>query len=91
MSQRGYQKDSIQIKVYTNLIVNKQLQVDTITVRKVFCDYCSTAQTEALEEQSKVMTYDMRMIPRYRKEGMHRIALYIRLPRDKFEELKDNN
>lgn len=91
ISQRGYQKDSVQIKVYTNMVVDKQLKVDTISVKKVFCDYCTLSQTEAVSEQSKVMTYDMRMIPKYRKEGTHRIAIYIRIPRDKFEELNDKN
>lgn len=89
-AQRGYQKDSIQVKVYTEMVISKTIELDTITVKKVFCSYCSKPQIKAIEKQSLAMTYDMRMEPKYRKQGEHRIALYIRIPRHKFEELNNS-
>lgn len=44
-AQRGYKKDSLQIKVYTE-IEYVQYRVKSVKVVKVFCDYCSELQTK---------------------------------------------
>ena len=88
-AQLGYQKDSIQVKVYTNLYVNDQLQVDSLSVKKVFCDYFSENQLEALKQQSLEITYQSRFQPKYRKKGDHLLAIYLRMPREAFDELKE--
>ena len=50
---RDYRKDSLQFKMYTRLYVNDQLGVDSITVKKIFCDYCSEAQIKVLQNEAK--------------------------------------
>lgn len=87
-AQRGYQKDSLQFKVYTKMLINKEMFVDTIKVRKVFCDYCNDKQKTLLGLQAVEISSDMRNMPRFRKPGEHLIAVYIRLARTDFENLK---
>ena len=88
-SQSGYQKDSLQIKVYTEIEYVDRLVRD-IKVKKVFCDYCTEFQTEQIEKEAIRRTYlvrndvDIRLI-----NGIYRHALYIRISKKDFSELKE--
>lgn len=53
---RNISKDTLRIKVYTE-IEYVQGRMKKLTVTKVFCDYCSPAQIEALKEQIKEIVY----------------------------------
>ena len=86
-AQRGYQKDSLQFKVYTKMVITKDMSVDTIKVRKVFCDYCNVKQKKLLGLQAIEMSYNLREVPRFKKSGEHLIAVYIRLSKIDFENL----
>ena len=88
-AQRGYSKDSLQIKVYAEILY-QQSKATSIEVTKVFCAYCNDTQTKLLEE----IGYEKAYIDRYAKEnrmkdGKKRLAIYLRLPKDKFRELKN--
>ncbi len=85
--QRSYRQDSIQFKVYTRLYVGDDLATDSIRIKKIFCDFCSDRQLVALREAGLQMSNNERYNPKYRKPGEHRLALYIRLSKDKFKAL----
>ena len=88
---KNFRDDSLQFKMYTRLYINEQLTVDSIAVKKIFCDYCSDIQTEVLTNeairQSKIEQYN----PKYRKAGEHRLALIIRFSKEDFRKLNDSN
>lgn len=87
--QLGYQKDSLQIKVYTTLEIDKNLQVKDVKVRKLFCDFCNEDQAYLLKEEAKRRTHLLKDSPEYyRKSGKHKMALYIRMDKDDFKNLK---
>lgn len=53
---RDFSKDSLRIKVYTEIeYVDGRMK--KVEVTKVFCDYCSAIQIEALKEQARVNIY----------------------------------
>jgi len=92
-AQIGYQKDSLQIKVYSEIeYVNKF--VKGIKVDTVFCDYCSANQIKMIKEEAYRRTFsisndkDVRMA-----NGKYKHALYIRISKKDFLEMKeeDNN
>jgi len=88
--QIGYQKDSLQIKVYTEVEYVNRLVKD-IKVSKVFCDYCSEYQTELLKEEAIRRTY----LERYEEgirltNGKYKHALYIRISKKDFSEMKED-
>jgi len=90
-SQSGYQKDSLQIKVYTEIEYIKNLVKD-ITVKKVFCDYCSEFQTEQIKIEAIRRTYLVRNEDDIRLEnGIYRHALYIRISKKDFSKIKEEN
>ncbi|MDU8887015.1 hypothetical protein RXV94_12670 [Yeosuana sp. MJ-SS3] len=87
-SQSGYQKDSLQIKVYTEIEYVERLVKD-ITVKKVFCDYCSEFQTEQIKKEAIRRSYLVRNDVDIRLEnGIYRHALYIRISKKDFSEMK---
>ncbi|MDC8004179.1 hypothetical protein POV27_08965 [Aureisphaera galaxeae] len=87
--QRDYRKDSLQFKMYTRIYVNKSIELDSVVVKKIFCDYCSEKQLEVLREEAfRRSVYESRN-PKYRKPGEHRLALYIRLSKVDFKALND--
>ena len=53
---QGYQKDSLQIKVYTE-IEYEQYRVKSIKATRVFCDYCSENQTKKIKEEALRLAY----------------------------------
>lgn len=92
-AQIGYQKDSLQIKVYTEIeYINNN--VKNIKVDTVFCDYCSFNQIKMLKEEALRRTYWARNDKGIRLvNGKYRHALYIRISKKDFLEMneeKDN-
>lgn len=91
ISQNGYKKDSLQIKVYTSIeYVNNDAK--SIEVKKVFCDYCSKIQIDAVSEEAKKRSYDVR----YDKEnrlmnGVRKLSLYIRISKKDFAAIREEN
>ncbi len=89
--QRDYRKDSLQFKMYTRLYVNESLELDSVVVKKIFCDYCSEKQLEALREEAFHRSVYESRNPKYRKQGEHRLALYIRLSKLDFKALNEED
>ncbi len=88
-AQSGYQKDSLQVKVYST-ITYQDGHPQKIDVTKVFCDYCSTKQVEHIQQRAWNMTYDARYAPENRiEEGKRKLALFIRISKKDFSKLKD--
>jgi hypothetical protein len=88
---KNYKIDSLQFKMYTRLFVNEQLQVDSVTVKKIFCDYCSDSQMGVLREEAMRQSLIERYNPKYNKPGEHRLALYVRFSKEDFKNLNDNH
>ena len=87
---QGYQKDSLQIKVYTE-IAYTNFKSDSVRVTKVFCDYCSNLQSEKIKEEAMRIAYRVR----YSKEnivpnGIKKLAMYIRVSKKDFAALKED-
>lgn len=83
-SQRGFEVDSIQIKVYTQIEYENYKPIK-IEVTKIFCDYCSEEQLKKVELKAIQTTQRVR----YNSEsilanGSRRIKHVIRFKRDKF-------
>ena len=90
-AQIGYQKDSLQIKVYTEIeYINnnvKNIKVDTI-----FCDYCSSNQIKMIKEEAMRRTYLARNDKGIKLiNGIYRHALYIRISKKDFLEMNEEN
>lgn len=88
-AQIGYQKDSLQIKVYTEIeYINNN--VKNIKVDTVFCDYCSSYQIKMLKEEALRRTYWARNDKGIRLvNGKYRHALYIRISKKDFLEMNE--
>lgn len=91
MSQNGYQKDSLQIKVYTSIeYINNQ--ATSIKVRRVFCDYCTDIQIKAISEEAKVRSYAVRNDKENRMlNGTKKLSLYIRIAKKDFAAIKEDD
>lgn len=87
----NYRKDSLQFKMYTRLFVSEQLKVDSVMVKKIFCDWCSDSQMDVLQQEAMRQSMIERYNPKYRKPGEHRLALYVRFSKEDFKNLNDNN
>jgi len=88
--QRSFRADSLQFKVYTRLYINERLAIDSIVVKKVFCDYCSEKQLQFLKNEAYRMTRLERRNPEYQSSGEHRIALFMRYEKEGFKKIKSN-
>lgn len=87
--QRGYQRDSLQIKVYAE-IEYVQFKSKSIKVKKIFCDYCSDVQAEKIKEEALRLAYLARNNRDYILEnGVKKLAMYIRVSKKDFAALKD--
>lgn len=84
---RDYRQDSLQFKMYTRLYVNEQLSIDSIIVRKIFCDFCTETQREVLYGEAIRQSRMERFNPKYNKKGEHRLALYVRFSKKDFKKL----
>lgn len=84
----SYQKDSLQIKVYTQ-IEYANSKVKNIQITKVFCDYCTNYQIEALENEAyRRVSYEAYNPEFLVKNGKRRKALNIRVSKTDFALLK---
>lgn len=90
-AQRDYRVDSLQFKMYTRLYVNPELGVDSIVVKRVFCDFCSERQLIALRKEAYRRTLYEQNNPKYKTPGEHRLALYIRLSKKDFKAIDNRN
>jgi len=90
-AQIGYQKDSLQIKVYTKIeYINRN--VKSIKVDTIFCDYCSSNQIKMLKEEAMRRTYLARNDKGIRLiNGIYRHALYIRISKKDFLEMNEES
>jgi hypothetical protein len=87
---QGYQKDSLQIKVYTE-IEYEQYRVKSIKATRVFCDYCSENQTKKIKEEALRLAYLARNNRDYILEkGIKKLAMYIRVSKKDFAVLKED-
>jgi hypothetical protein len=87
---QGYQKDSLQIKVYTE-IEYEQYRVKSIKATRVFCDYCSENQTKKIKEEALRLAYLARNNRDYILEkGIKKLAMYIRVSKKDFAALKED-
>ena len=90
-AQIGYQKDSLQIKVYSEIEYANKF-VKGIKVDTVFCDYCTSYQIKRIKEEAYRRTYlisddkDIRLV-----NGKYKHALYIRISKKDFLEMKEQN
>jgi len=90
-AQLGYQKDSLQIKVYT-VIEYRDGLIKEMKVEKVFCDYCTKYQTEQIKEEALRRTYLIRNDEGVKQEnGKFNHALYIRISKKDFMEMKKDS
>ncbi len=89
VSSKDYRKDSLQFKMYTRLYINEQLGVDSLTVKKIFCDFCSEKQMDVLQQEAMRQSMIERHNPRYRKPGEHRLALIVRFSKEDFRNLNN--
>lgn len=87
---KDYRQDSLQFKMYTRLYVNEQLKIDSVTVKKIFCDWCSEPQMDILHQEAMRQSMIERYNPKYRKSGEHRLALYVRFSKEDFKKLDTN-
>ena len=88
-AQLGYKKDSLQIKVYTEITYRDYKPVH-IEVKKVFCDYCSENQIKLIGEEALRRTKDDQYNPKYvSANDKTRLALFIRVAKRDFAKLKD--
>lgn len=90
-SQIGYQKDSLQIKVYSEIKYIEGL-VKEIKVDTVFCDYCSKNQIKLLKEEALRTTYLIRNDEGIKLvNGTYKHALFIRISKKDFLEMKEDD
>ena len=90
-AQIGYQKDSLQIKVYTEIeYINNN--VKNIKVDTVFCDYCSSYQIKMIKGEALRRTYLARNDKGTKLiNGKFRHALYIRISKKDFLEMNEDD
>ena len=87
-AQIGYQKDSLQIKVYTE-IEYKGDRPSKIKVVKVFCDYCNEKQIQFISQEAWTISYQNRYGYREKiKNGKAKLAHYIRVNKEDFKKIQ---
>ena len=89
-AQVGYQKDSLQIKVYTEAEYRNGL-VKEVEVKHVFCDYCTEYQKKRIVEEAIRRTYFARYEEGIKlNNGKYRYAIYIRISKKDFLEIESD-
>lgn len=87
--QKGYAKDSLQIKAYVHLTYVEG-RIKEIKVKKVFCDYCSEKQLIYLKQNfwntanSEKYNADVRLV-----KGVRKRILLTRISKQDFQNLKN--
>lgn len=85
---QGYKKDSLQFKIITQ-IKYKQSKVESISLKKVLCDYCTEIQTEQLGLEALRLAALEQDDPRNKmKKGIKILSIYIRLSKVDFSAIK---
>ena len=80
--KRSFDKDSLRIKVYTE-IEYVEGRMKKIEVTKVFCDYCSSSQIEALKEQARANAYHDKRYWTYGKvNDIQKFTMIIRVSKE---------
>ena len=91
-AQKGYAKDSLQIKIYTTYTLGNEPIVDRVRVHKVFCDYCSPIQLEAISAEARKRTLDMLTSGARDNSKPHsRITIVIRVAREDLYAIRESN
>ena len=90
LAQEGYRADSLQFKMYTRLYVGAESGLDSIVVKRVFCDFCSQVQLEMLKREAYRQSLFESRNRKYQSPGEHRLALYVRLSKKDFKALNNN-
>ncbi len=87
----GYSKDSLQIKVYTEIdYVNREAK--DIRLLKVFCDYCTDAQISKIGYGALRRAHAERYDPKNVLEnGTKKLAIIIRISKEDFKEIKNDS
>jgi hypothetical protein len=86
---QDYRKDSLQIKVYTEIEYKAGEPID-IKLKKVFCDYCSKNQLQLLGEDAIRRTESEKYDPKNNlTNGKKKIAVYIRIAKSDFAGIKE--
>ncbi|MBP93916.1 MAG: hypothetical protein CMC55_07355 [Flavobacteriaceae bacterium] len=84
---QGYAKDSLQIKVYTEITYQNK-EAKEIKLTTVFCDYCSDKQTTKIGYEALNRAYNERYNPdNILENGIKRLAIIIRISKDDFLEM----
>lgn len=87
MFAQSYKKDSLQIKVYTE-IAYKSSKATNIKLKKVFCDYCTEQQTKSIGEEALRRADLEKYYPENKLEnGKKRLAIYIRISKEDFKSI----
>ena len=88
---RDFSKDSLRIKVYTEIeYVDGRMK--KVEVTKVFCDYCSDLQIEALKEQAKANIYHDKSYWTYGKvNDIQKFTLIIRTAKKDLRAIEKEN
>ncbi|PNQ73160.1 hypothetical protein C1T31_08300 [Hanstruepera neustonica] len=87
---QGYAKDSLQIKVYTEIDYENREAKD-ITLKKVFCDYCSDAQISKIGYAALLRAHDERYLPEnILVNGTKKLAIIIRISKEDFAAITDD-
>ena len=81
--------DSLQIKAYALIYINSEKQVDSITVSKVFCDYCNQRQLRLVKEHARERTINSYKLFPYDKQGVYRNVLFLRYNKAEFRKLRN--
>ncbi len=90
VSAQSYKKDSLQIKVYTE-ITYKSAKATNIKLKKVFCDYCTEAQSNSIAKEALLRADSEKYYPENKlKNGKKRLAIYIRIAKTDFKSITEN-
>ncbi len=89
--KKDFSKDTLRIKVYTEIeYVEGRMQNAEVT--KVFCDYCTLVQMEALKEQAKSIIYREKRYWSYGKvNDIQKLTLIISVSRKDLAAIKNDN
>jgi len=87
---QSFKKDSLQIKAYTE-IEYKAGEPINITLKKVFCDYCSKNQLILLGEDAiRRADGEKNDAKNKLKDGKKKLAVYIRIAKTDFAAIKED-
>ncbi|WP_241148008.1 hypothetical protein [Lacinutrix jangbogonensis] len=90
VSAQDYRKDSLQIKVYTEIEYKAGIPI-AIKLKKVFCDYCSKTQLDLLGKDAVRRTESEKNDPKNKlKDGKKKIAIYIRIAKKDFARIRED-